>query len=117
MYKIDRNLLPEYITNIFAKKRTKTSFYNIKNSENYSFPKCRLQLYKCAFYSTGTLFLCTHIQVTPFVLTANIACNNCDTIAHKSTPEFYPFGDRYSIIIQTQLRHNCALNSDQFRHN
>ena len=43
MYKIDRNLLPDYITNIFPKKRTNTSIYNTRNSENYRIPKCRLQ--------------------------------------------------------------------------
>ena len=48
MYKIDRNLLPDYITNIFPKKRTNTSIYNIRNSENYSIPKC-FQLYKWSF--------------------------------------------------------------------
>ena len=52
MYKIDRNFLPDYITNIFPKKRTNTSIYNTRNSENYSIPKCRLQLYNCSFIPT-----------------------------------------------------------------
>ena len=48
---------------------------------------------------------------------ADIAYNNCNTTAHKSRPEFYSFGDRYTNIIHTKLRHNCALNSDLFRCN
>ena len=52
MYKIDRHLLPDYISNIFPKKRTNISIYNTRNSENYSIPKCRLQLYKCSFIPT-----------------------------------------------------------------
>ena len=52
MYKIDRNLLPSYITNIFPEKRINTLMYNTRNSENYCIPKCRLQLYKSSFIPT-----------------------------------------------------------------
>ena len=52
MYKIDRNLLPNDFTNIFPIKRTNTLIFNTRNSENYSIPKCRLQLYKCSFIPT-----------------------------------------------------------------
>ena len=48
-------------------------------------------------------------------MTANIAYNNCVTIAHKLRPEFHSFGDKYTNIIHTKLRHKCALNSDLFR--
>ena len=39
------------------------------------------------------------------------------TTAHKSRPEFYSFGDRYTNIIHTKLRHNCALTRDLLRCN
>ena len=57
--------------------------------------------------------------MTPFVflkqLAAKFAYNNCNTTAHR--PEFDSFGDRYTNVIHTKLRHNCALNSDLFRCN
>ena len=37
--------------------------------------------------------------------------------AHKSSPEFYLFGDRYTNIIHTKLRQYCALTSGLFRCN
>ena len=52
MYKIDRIFLPDYIKIIYPKKRTNASIYNTRNSEDYSIPKCRLQLYKCSFIPT-----------------------------------------------------------------
>ena len=126
MYKIDRHLLPDYISNIFPKKRTNISIYNTRNSENYSIPKCRLQLYKCSFIPTvvnewNALSVETRqsdsIRIFKKQLAAIFAYNDCNTAAHKSRPEFYSFGDRYTNIIHTKLRHNCALNSDLFRFN
>ena len=123
MYNIDRNLLTDNITNIFPKKRTNTSIYNTRNSENYSFPKCRLQLFKCSFIPTvvnewNALSVDTHqsdsIRIFKKQLAANFAYNNCNTTAHKSRPEFYSLGDIYTNIIHTKLHHNCALNSDLF---
>ena len=59
MFKIDRNLLPDYITNIFPKKRNNTSINDTRNSENYSpiiydttAPKSRSE-----FYSIGEFLL------------------------------------------------------------
>ena len=126
MYKIDRNLLPNDFTNIFPIKRTNTLIFNTRNSENYSIPKCRLQLYKCSFIPTvvnewNALSVDTRqsdsIRIFKKQLAANFAYNNCYTTAHKSRPEFYSFGVRYTNIIHTKLRHKCALNSDLFRFN
>ena len=57
------------------------------------------------------------IRIFKKQLAAIFAYNDCNTAAHKSRPEFYSFGDRYTNIIHTKLRHNCALNSDLFRCN
>ena len=57
------------------------------------------------------------IRIFKKQFSANIAYNKCNTTAHKSRPEFYSFGERYTNIIHTKLRNNCALNSYLFRCN
>ena len=46
MYKVDKNIIPSYIRDIFTDKRCNASSYSTRNSQNFSLPKCRLQLYK-----------------------------------------------------------------------
>lgn len=54
MYKIDRNILPSYVNDIFPNKRATVSnyMYTTRNAQNYSIPKCRLDLYKSSFVPT-----------------------------------------------------------------
>ena len=52
MYKVDKNIIPSYIRDIFPDKRGKASSYTTRNSQNYSLPKCRLQLYKTSLVPT-----------------------------------------------------------------
>ena len=52
MYKVDKNIIPSYIRDIFPDKRGNASSYTTRNSQNYSLPKCRLQLYKTSFVPT-----------------------------------------------------------------
>ena len=115
------------ILRIFFQRNVPIHRFTIpENSENYSIPKCKLQLFKCSFIPTvvnewKALSVDTRqsdsIRIFKKQLAANFAYNNCYTTAHKSRPEFYSFGDRYTNIIHTKLRHKCALNSDLFRFN
>ncbi|XP_062621091.1 uncharacterized protein LOC134282700, partial [Saccostrea cucullata] len=49
MYKIDKNQVPEYLTDIIPNLRCNSSSYSTRNSQNYNIPKCRLQAYKSTF--------------------------------------------------------------------
>lgn len=49
MYKIHNNLVPEYLKNIFPSTRSLESNYNTRNREDYTIPKCRLELFKKSF--------------------------------------------------------------------
>ena len=40
---------------------------------------------------------------------------NSNLVCDKSRPDFYVLGERYTNIVHTKLRHNCAPNSDLFR--
>ena len=40
---------------------------------------------------------------------------NSNLVCDKSRPDFYVLGERYTNIVHTKPRHNCAPNSDLFR--
>lgn len=72
MYEIDRNFLPNYyyVMDIFPNTRVNASNYFTRNAQNYSIPKCRLQLYKSSFAPTvltnGMRFQRMSVKATPF---------------------------------------------------
>lgn len=45
MRKINHNLAPDYLTKMFTSTRSNGSTYTIRQSQNYSIPKCRLKFY------------------------------------------------------------------------
>lgn len=49
MYKIHNNLAPDYLKEIFPSIRTLESNYNTRNREDYTIPKCRLEIFKKSF--------------------------------------------------------------------
>lgn len=53
MYKINNNLVPDYVTKIFPRTRSHYSTYTTRQSQNYSIPKCRLNIYKSSFVPTA----------------------------------------------------------------
>ena len=52
LYKVYKNIIPSYIRDISPDKRCNASSYTTRNSQNYSLPKCRLQLYKTSLVPT-----------------------------------------------------------------
>ena len=52
MYKVHNNLVPDYLKHIFPSTRSKESKYNTRNREDYTIPKCRLELYRKSFVPT-----------------------------------------------------------------
>lgn len=52
MYKIHNNLVPDCLSNIVQDMRCNASAYYTRNSQNYSIPVCRLQIYKSSFVSS-----------------------------------------------------------------
>lgn len=88
----------------------------------YSFPKCRLQVYKSSLIPTvigewNSLPL--HIrEVNSLSTFINLITSDKDILnINKSPPSYFSFGDRFYNIIHTKLRHNCILNCDLFRYN
>ena len=49
MYKIYHNMVPDYLQNILPSIRSQESNYATRQSQNYSIPKCRLNIYKSSF--------------------------------------------------------------------
>ena len=89
------------VTPVYIYYINKTYYvYNTRNSENYSIPNCRFQLYKCSFIPTvvnewNALYVdtrqCDSIRIFEKQLAAYFAYNNCNTTAHKSRPAFYSY--------------------------
>lgn len=124
MYKIDRNLLPNYVMDIFPNKRVNASNYFTRNAQNYSIPKCRLQLYKSSFVPTVVNewnALSKDVResdsIRIFKEKIHVSIINQNDITCRTKPDFFTYGDRFFNIIHTRLRHNCVLNSDLFRCN
>lgn len=53
MSKINHNLVPEYLTKMFPSIRSLDSTYTTRQSQNYSIPKCRVNIYKSSFVPTA----------------------------------------------------------------
>lgn len=122
MFKVDKNIIPSYIKECFPDKRCNLSNYTMRNSQNYSLPKCRLQVYKSSLIPTvigewNSLPL--HIrEVNSLSTFINLITSDKDILnINKSPPSYFSFGDRFYNIIHTKLRHNCILNCDLFRYN
>lgn len=49
MYKINHNLVPEYLTKILPSTRSLDFTHTSRQSQNYSIPKCRINIYKSSF--------------------------------------------------------------------
>lgn len=49
MYKINHNLVPEYLTKISPSTRSLDFTHTSRQSQNYSIPKCRINIYKSSF--------------------------------------------------------------------
>lgn len=122
MFKVDKNIIPSYIKERFPDKRCNLSNYTMRNSQNYSLPKCRLRVYKSSLIPTvigewNSLPL--HIrEVNSLSTFINLITSDKDILnINKSPPSYFSFGDRFYNIIHTKLRHNCILNCDLFRYN
>lgn len=116
MYKIHNNLVPDYLKEIFPSIRTLESNYNTRNREDYTIPKCRLEIFKKSFvpdtinkWNSLSLLIRNNSSFTSFK--SSIQLNQI------KPPSYFCFGKRRLNIIHTKLRHNCILNFDLFRKN
>ena len=114
MYKVDKHLIPNYLSDIFP---CKTSSYNTRNTLNYNVPKCKLQTYKNSFVPTVINewnSLPTDIKTSESIGSFMKKVNNTK---QNSPPVYFACGNRRLNILHTRLRHNCILNKDLFRCN
>ena len=116
MYKIYHNMVPDYLQNILPSIRSQESNYATRQSQNYSIPKCRLNIYKSSFVPLAI----GQWNSVPIELRQSISLKTFKNNLHlpKSLPpSYFSHGERYWNVIHTRLRHNCVLNKDLFRCN
>lgn len=116
MFKIHTNQVPEYLSNIIPPVTKNVSIYHTRNSENYSVPISRLELYKKSFVP-DTIRKWNSLKLEVREATSlNIFKKNI-TESIPQPPTYFSFGKRTINILHTKLRHNCILNYDLYRRN
>ena len=114
--KVNHNLAPDYMLDIFPSIRSHTSNYVTRNSQDYSIPKCRLQIYENSFVPTAIQEWNALTVETRQSETLSKFMNSISNTT-KLPPLYFSFGDRRLNIIHTRIRHHCILNKDLFRCN
>ena len=116
MYKVHHNLVPDYLKSIFPATRRNESKYDTRNREDYTIPRCRLEIFKKSFVP-DTINQWNSLSIT----TRNsISFSSFKNNIHKKPadpPSYFSHGNRRLNIIHTKLRHNCILNYDLYRRN
>ena len=116
MYKVHNNLVPDYLKHIFSSTRSRESKYNTRNRNDYTIPKCRLELYRKSFVpDTINKWNSLNVSVKNKPSFSSFK-NNIRRIPTKF-PLYFGYGTRCLNITHTKLRHNCILNYDLFRKN
>lgn len=114
MYKINHNLVPDYLTKIFPSTRSHDSTYTTRQSQNYSIPKCRLNIYKSSFVPTA-IHLWNGIPLEIRNLPTLKSFKKSFLSSKSQPPSYFSYGERYWNVIHTRLRHNCILKKDLHR--
>ena len=117
VYKIQNNLAPVYLNNLMPPMVSEMTQYPLRNANNISIPRCRLNIYKNSFFPSSI----TAWNTLPDEI-KNIDQFNKFKVSINpriSPPSNYlSYGKRSLNIIHTQLRHKCSkLNDDLYRVN
>ena len=120
MHKIHNSCVPKYLSEIIPNTRGNDSAYRTRNSENYTLPKCRLDVFKKSFvpdtihlWNSVSLDIRRETSVNKFKTLLSGLYQTCIS----KPPSYYSFGKRKLNIIHTKLRHCCILNHDLFKLN
>ena len=120
MHKIHNSCVPKYLSEIIPNTRGNDSAYRTRNSENYTLPKCRLDVFKKSFvpdtihlWNSVSLDIRRETSVNKFKTLLSGLYQTCIS----KPPSYYSFGKRKLNIIHTKLRHCCILNHDLYKLN
>lgn len=97
MYKINHNLVPDYLTKIFPSTRSHDSIYTTRQQQNYSIPKCRLNIY---FVPTA-IHLWNGIPLEIRNLPTLKSFKKSVLSSKSQPPSYFSYGERYWNVIHT----------------
>ena len=100
--KVNRSLAPDYLSDIFPSIRSHSSNYVTRNFQDYSTPKCRLQIYKNSFVPR----VIQEWNSLPLETRQSETLSNfvkCISNSKKSPPLYFSIGERRLNIIHTRL--------------
>ena len=114
-YKMHNKLCPSYLYNCLPPLTSDVSGYNLRNSNNYVLPRCRLRTSASSFIPSTTEIWNNLDMETRNSPTLSTFKNKIKENVFKS-PEYYNEGCRKLNILHTRLRHQCSsLNADLTR--
>ena len=116
MFKIHNNLVPQYLKEVCPDTRGNTSSYHTRNSNDYTLPRCRLEVFKKSFIP-DTVKKWNGLSTEVRGQTSIEKFKKHIRKIPSKPPLYYSYGHRYLNIIHTKLRHSCILNSDLYRKN
>lgn len=116
-YKMHNRMCPEYLSNCLPPLTSDMTTYNLRNSNDYIIPRCRLRTSADSFVPSSVRLwnnLDTSIRNSP---TLSLFKKRIKTESLKA-PEYYGEGPRKLNILHTRLRYQCSsLNADLKRIN
>ena len=116
-YKMHHKMCPEYLSDCLPPLNSDVNAYNLRNSDNYVVPRCRLKTSANSFIPSSVKLwnnLDTSIRNVP---TISIFKKRIKSEIFKA-PEYYGEGPRNLNILHTRLRYQCSsLNADLKRIN
>ena len=106
-YNIHNKSAPDYLCDLMPPLISEISDYNLRNSNNYSVPNCRLEITKRSFFPTTTADWNQLDQATKNSRNINIFKKRVKKEIVKPPP-YFNYGDRKLNIIHTKIE-ICAV--------
>jgi hypothetical protein len=119
-YNIVKGDTSDYLSDLLPRTVNQANNYNLRNTNNFTIPRCRLTLFQNSFFPAIIHLwnnLPQYIRDSP---------SNCILKYKLKTyynnpvkpPKYFSFGSRLASILHTRLRQNCSsLKCDLFRCN
>ena len=116
-YRMHKKICPQYLYECLPPLVSEVNNYNLRNNENYSNLRCRLQIMEKSFIPS-TIRLWNDLDTSVRNLPRFSLFKRKIRKESFKPPEYYNEGMRKFNIIHTRLRHRCSsLNADLHRVN
>ena len=106
-FKINNNLVPEYLRDLLPTKTANKTSYNLRNSQDLSMPSMKSQSYQNSFIPTTTKSW-NNLSPATRSITSLRDFKNQWTKHDERIPKYYYTGNRAGQIILSRMRMGCS---------